>query len=112
MMSFYFDARRGSNARPIDIGFSPDSLHMKSRAYPAVEFLCLIGLQRFRPMPVEGRRRFFDYYTWEMPLASRVATVAACGLLPGVNGSRFCFEIKFRTDQRKHKAFTPATCMG
>src|SRR5439155_13043439 len=43
---FYFDGRRGANALPIDIGFSPDPLHMRSAAYPAVDCLCLICLQR------------------------------------------------------------------
>jgi hypothetical protein len=105
---FYFDARRGSNAQSIDIGFAPDSLHMTNAAYPAVEFLCLVGLQRFRPMPTDTRR-VFDYHTWTMPLAIHVAPLAACGLLTQVGGNAFRFEVAFRTDQRKHKAFTPAT---
>jgi CRISPR-associated protein Csb3 len=107
---FYFDARRGSNARPLDIGFSPDSFHMTNTAYPAVEFLCLVGLQRFRPLPTDSRRRF-DYHTWTTPLATRVAPLAACGLLPGVGGCRFRFETAFRTDQNKHKAFTRAVAL-
>ncbi len=105
---FYFDARRGSNAQAIDIGFSPDSLQMTNAAYPAVEFLCLVGLQRFRPMPTSARR-VFDYRTWAVPLETAVASSAACGLLTKVDGRRFRFENAFRTDQKKHKAFTPAT---
>jgi len=105
---FYFDARRGSNAQAIDVGFSPDSLQMTSAAYPAVEFLCLVGLQRFRPVPT-ATRRVFDYHTWALPLATLIAPSAVCGLLTHVEGRGFRFENAFRTDQKKHKAFTPAT---
>ena len=104
---FYFDARRGSSAQPIDIGFSPDSLQMTSTAFPAVEFLCLVGLQRFRPAPTPTSR-VFDYFTWRSPLALPVASVAACGLLFQDTGQGFRFESAFRTDQRKHKGFTSA----
>lgn len=48
---FYFDSRRGANAMPIDVGFSTDSLKLATIAYPAVESLSLIGIQRCRPMP-------------------------------------------------------------
>lgn len=105
---FYFDARRGSTARPIDIGFSPDSLQMTSVAYPAVEFLCLAGLQRFRPLPT-AKPRIFEYYAWREPLAACVAPLAVCGLLSQPGDPGFRFENAFRTDQRKHKAFTTAT---
>ena len=64
---FYFDARRGASALPIDIGFSPDSLQMTNIAYPAVEFLCLVGLQRFRPLQT-ANRRVFQYHTWSLPI--------------------------------------------
>lgn len=105
---FYFDARRGSSAQPIDIGFSPDSLQMTTLAYPAVEFLCLVGLQRFRPAPTD-MQRVFEYYTWTTPMATRIAALAACGLLKDAGACGFRFENAFRTDQRKHKAFTQAT---
>jgi hypothetical protein len=104
---FYFDARRGSNALAIDIGFMPDSLSMTTVAYPAVEFLCLVGLQRFRPVPTDTRR-VFDYFTWSVPLTTQVAPLAVCGLLPFADGLGYRFQIAFRTDQRKHKAFTPS----
>jgi CRISPR-associated protein Csx14 len=105
---FYFDARRGASALPIDVGFSPDALSMTAVAHPAVEFLCLVGLQRFRPMQV-GTSRLFDYFPWAVPIDCRLASCAAVGLVPHARGSRFRFENAFRTDQRKHKAFTPAT---
>jgi len=106
---FCFDARRGVNSHPIDIGFSFDPLRMTSAAFPAVEFLCLVGLQRHRPAPVPDRPRVFDYCTWTVGLDTRVAACATCGLLPNVGGNRYRFENAFRTDQRKHKAFAPAT---
>ncbi|BCR05676.1 type I-U CRISPR-associated protein Cas8c [Desulfuromonas versatilis] len=103
---FYFDARRGANAWSIDVGFSPDSLAMTTLAYPAVEALCFIGLQRCRPKPTETPR-VFDYFTWHYPLPIATIPMAVSGLLG--NGDGFRFENAFRTDQRKHKAFNPAT---
>jgi len=105
---FYFDARRGTTAMPLDIGFSPDSLKLVSLAYPAVEFLSLVGLQRFRPMPTAVRQTY-DYQVWTRPLAASIAPIAVCGLLADVHGQTFRFENAFRTDQKKHKAFKAAT---
>lgn len=106
---FYFDARRGASSRSLDIGFAPDALKgMTTVAFPAVESLCLVGLQRFRPLPT-ATRRVFDYHTWSPPLEANVAPTALCGLLPQVDSRCFRFENAFRTDQKKHKAFTPAT---
>ncbi len=102
---FYFDARRGSSALPIDIDFSPDSLQMRNLAYPAVEFLCFVGLQRFRPA-ITHRRRVFEYCTWAIPLITEIAPIAVCGLLDIAGTRAFRFENIFRTDQKKHKAFT------
>jgi CRISPR-associated protein Csx14 len=105
---FYFDARRGSNSAAIDIGFAPDTFHLTTRAYPAVEFLCLVGLQRVRPAP-HTVVRTFDYYTWRVPLAPLTAAAAGCGQLDSVLDQHYRFAVNFRTDQRKHKAFMPAT---
>lgn len=124
---FYFDSTRGANATPLDIGFSPNKLSvlraaaptktgkekwkqvkMESLAFPVVEFFALVGLQRFRPMPTD-QPRVFIYRAWTIPLPPSTAAAAACGLLPGVGGERFRFENGFRTDQRKHKGFLPAT---
>jgi CRISPR-associated protein Csb3 len=104
---FYFDSRRGGSARSLDIGFAPDALDMLSAACPAVEALCLVGLQRFRPMPT-GSPRVHEYCTWRTPLPAPVAGAAACGVLPAVGAARYRFENAFRTDQRKHKGFLPA----
>lgn len=123
---FYFDCTRGSNAHPVDQGFSANKLlvwrdgppsksgrikrkqvKMESAAFPAVELLALIGLQRFRPMPTE-LPRVFDYCVWTILLPPCAAAAAACGLLLGAGGNLYRFENAFRTDQRKHKGFLPA----
>ena len=105
---FYFDARRGSNARSLDIGFAPDAFGMTTLAYPAVELLCLIGIQRARPAPTAAKR-VFHYFTWGVPLPPIGAGCAAYGNLEVALDHAYEFEVGFRTDQRKHKAFMPAT---
>lgn len=102
---FYFDGRRGANALPLDVGFSPDALSFETVAYSATEFLTLVGLQRFRPCEV--KLRVYRYRAWRTPLAVTLAALGAATVLPDV-GPKFQFESAFRTDQRKHKAFSPA----
>ncbi|MBL9204908.1 MAG: hypothetical protein JNN01_07470 [Opitutaceae bacterium] len=104
---FYFDARRGPNAHSRDVGFAPNDLGVTTMASPAVEFLCLVGLQRVRPVPT-CKPRIFDYHTWTLPLPPEVASPAAAGLLPAVGSRSYRFESWFRTGQRKHKAFITA----
>lgn len=105
---FYFDSRRGGNAKSLDVGFAPDAFKMTSATCPAVEALCMVGLQRFRPMPTD-QPRVFVYRAWTIPLSPSAAAAAASGLLPRVGGNLYRFENAFRTDQRKHKGFLPAT---
>ncbi|MGR8979791.1 MAG: hypothetical protein ACU84H_06830 [Gammaproteobacteria bacterium] len=109
---FYFDARRGANAQALDVGFAPDAIQqLTSAAYPFVEFLCLAGLQRYRPIATQ-KSRVFDYYTWNIPLDNSIAVAAVCGLLPNAGKQGFRFENAFRTTQKKHKAFLPALPIG
>ena len=105
---YYFDSRRGANAQALDIGFMPDALHMTTAAYPAVEFLCLVGLQRARPAPTASPR-VFDYFTWSIPLSAPLLPTATTGRLGHVGAIGYRFENAFRTNQKKHKAFLPAT---
>lgn len=124
---FYFDCTRGANAHPVDQGFSANKLSvwrdgspgksgkikrkqvkMESAAFPAVELLALIGLQRFRPMPTD-LPRVFVYRAWTIPLPPCVAAAAACDSLPSVGRDLYRFENAFRTDKRTHKGFLPAT---
>lgn len=104
---FYFDARRGPNAHSRDVGFAPNDLGMTTIASPAVELLCLIGLQRVRPVPTE-KPRIFDYHTWSRPLPPELAPAATAGLLSEAGARGYRFESWFRTGQRKHKAFITA----
>jgi CRISPR-associated protein Csb3 len=104
---FYFDARRGPNAHSRDVGFAPNDLGLTTIASPAVELLCLIGLQRTRPVRTD-QPRVFDYHAWSSPLPAPLAPAAVAGLLPALGGPRYRFESWFRTGQRKHKAFLTA----
>jgi len=109
---FYFDARRGAHTTARDVGFSPDAVGATTVAYPAVELLGLVGLQRCRPRMATGRLvrnpRLFEYFTWSTPLPPSVINAAVQGLFPDAGRNGFRFESRFRTDQRKHKAFAPA----
>lgn len=104
---YYFDGRRGATALPLDVGFSSDALSLKTVAFSATEFFTLFGLQRFRPSPCGARPRVYRYRAWLGPLPVTLAALAAANVLPN-DGPMFQFESAFRTDQRKHKAFSPA----
>jgi CRISPR-associated protein Csb3 len=102
---YYFDGRRGATALPLDVGFSSDALSLETVAFSATEFFTLLGLQRFRPSDV--KLRVYRYRAWGTPLPVTLAALAVANILPD-DGPLFQFESAFRTDQRKHKAFSPA----
>lgn len=102
---YYFDGRRGANALPLDVGFSSDALSLETVAYTATEFFTLVGLQRFRPE--SPKLRVYRYRPWATPYPATLAALAAANAMPD-RGPLFQFESAFRTDQRKHKAFSPA----
>ncbi|NLX54153.1 MAG: hypothetical protein GXY58_03480 [Planctomycetaceae bacterium] len=104
---FYFDARRALNAHSRDVGFSPNSLSLKTTAYPAVEFFCLVGLQRIRPVPTK-QPQVFDYFTWSRSIPVNIVPAVASGLISSIVSHGYRFQNWFRTGQRKHKAFRPA----
>lgn len=104
---FYFDARRGPNAHSRDVGFSPNDLQLTTTAYPAVEFLCLVGLQRC--LPIKTRQlRVYDYHTWNSPIPPELIRPAVVGGMASQNANRYRFENWYRTGQKKHKAFRSA----
>ncbi len=103
---YYFDARRGPNAHSRDVGFSPNDLQMTTTAFPAVELLCLIGLQR--SLPAKTEPRVFDYSTWSLAVPPSLVPAAVSGLLPHIGQRRYRFENWYRTGQKKHKAFRSA----
>ncbi|MDP2320180.1 MAG: hypothetical protein Q8O42_12685 [Acidobacteriota bacterium] len=102
---YYFDGRRGATALPLDMGFSPDKLSLVTVAFSATEFFTLLGLQRFRPLEV--KLRVYRYRAWQAPLPATLAALVVANALPD-DGPLFQFQSAFRTDQRKHKAFSPA----
>ncbi len=104
---FYFDARRTSNAHSRDVGFSPNDLGLTSIAHPAVELLCLIGLQVSRPV-LTAESRVYDYFTWHVPLLPNLLLAASTGSLNLADARAYRFENWFRTGQKKHKAFRSA----
>jgi CRISPR-associated protein Csx14 len=81
----------------LDIGFSPDEQHMSVEAFPAVESLALVGLQRFRPLIDETTHpTSFVYTAWAEPLPVIVAAVTVCGILP----VRSCGNFRFTKPSR------------
>jgi hypothetical protein len=107
---FCFDARKGSGIAGIDMGFSCNAVKIKPASHPAVEFLCLVGLQRFRPAATADSQTF-DYYTWETPLGAAVAPAAVAGMLEHTGGLGYRFESAFRSNQKQHKGFKVATLL-
>ena len=106
---FYFDARRFAHS--LDAGFSLDAQDAETVAHPAVELLCLIGLQRFRPR-VGPSNRSFEYWTWQRPLRAPVAAAVLSGAVPIDAGQGHRFRLRFRDDQKRYKAFGFATPTG
>lgn len=104
---YYFDARRTPNAHSRDVGFSPNDLGLTSIAHPAVELLCLIGLQVARPV-LTAESRVYDYFTWHVPLLPNLLLAASTGSLNLADARAYRFENWFRTGQKKHKAFRSA----
>ncbi len=72
----------------LDVGFSPDEQDIPVLTSPATEILAAIGLQRCRPLPVEGKRRWFAYHVWQEPLDITVAPA----VMAGVGGVACAFE--------------------
>jgi len=112
---FYFDALRALNAKRRDVGFSVDalkkgSIHIKTMCRPAVEFFCLIGLQRTRPRPTtrqRGKERAYDYCTWTQPIPIELLPVAVAGQFTSVGVSAYRFTNPSRTQD--YRAFMTAT---
>ncbi len=99
---FYFDCRSGGDA--VDQGFSFDAMkNVTVLAYPVVEFLAFIGLNRFRPGGHE--RRVKRYATWSQPLPATLASAAAAGLLPAFIQQAYRFRLHARDASFRYKSF-------
>jgi CRISPR-associated protein Csb3 len=104
---YYYDARRAPNAHSRDVGFAPNDLGITSTAFPAVELLCIIGLQVARPA-FTPEKRVYDYFTWPIAIPTNLILAATTGNLGLFAVRGFRFENWFRTGQKKHKAFRSA----
>jgi CRISPR-associated protein Csx14 len=114
---FYFDPRRGNKSHPLDCGFSPDTHHMEAECCPALEALCFIGLQRARPAPTgvanQSRYTVWHRLSLEQPgIPASLVGAIACAAIRLPRSNDYVFDNYFRTDQRKHKAFSPSTPEG
>ncbi len=98
--AFSFDSRLSRN-NALDLGHFTDGTLAFS---PAIDVLCLVGFQRFRPEMIEvwNRNR---YCTWLEPLPVLVAPMAALGMLTPFVGQCFEFPVKARDSQGRFKLF-------
>lgn len=107
---FFFDARRFTNA--LDAGFSIDTQKLETPAYPAVELLSLIGLQRFRPIPSSTSKWSFEYSTWPVPLDATVAAAVASCVVSIRDTQQYRFSLGFRDSKKRYKSFRFAVQIG
>ena len=113
---YYFDANYAVNAQAQDVGFSIDRLgkgnvKIITPVRPATELLCLIGLQRARPLLAvneKGNERLYDYHTWNSPIAVSLVPAAVAGLLT-THGDHYRFANPSRA--KDYRAFLPATLL-
>jgi CRISPR-associated protein Csb3 len=106
---FYFDTRRFTNA--LHVGFSLDVHEMDTVAHPAVELLCLVGLQRFRPASSD-KGRTHHYGVWGVPLPPSVASSVVGGGVAPPGCRTYRFAMLARDAQNRYKAFGPSTLIG
>lgn len=110
-LPFNFDSDIGGQGSALDIGFSFDPLsssaatRIESVCRPALELLCFIGLQRFRPREIPRQNRFL-YTAWNIPLPPAAAAPAVCCAVLIRDASRYEFKLLYRT--KYLKSFLPA----
>ncbi len=110
-LPFNFDSDLGGQGSALDIGFSFDPLagsettRIEGTCKPAMELLCFIGLQRFRPRELKGENRFV-YTAWKIPLAPSVASAVACQSIRITDDPAYEFRLLYRT--KYLKSFMPA----
>lgn len=110
-LPFNFDSDLGGQGSALDIGFSFDPLagsettRIEGTCKPALELLCFIGLQRFRPLELKGENRFV-YAAWSTPLAVSIASSFASTAVSVGPRTTFEFPLLYRT--KYLKSFLPA----
>jgi len=106
---FNFDSNLGPQASSIDVGYSLDALKISTLTRPLIEFGAFIGIQRFRPCPVNRENRY-RYRVWHVPLTAQVASIAASTFLPCPGSTDLEFRLLYRT--KYLKSFLPAIQIG
>jgi hypothetical protein len=91
----------------LDVGFSPDEQGIPVLTCPATEILSAIGLQRCRPIPVQGKRRWCAYYVWRDALEVSIIPAVTSGV--GNRGPAFAFPVVMRSAQ--YGSFGWAYCL-
>ena len=110
-LPFYFDSDLGSQGSALDVGFSFDPLagnegtRIEVPCRPALELLCFIALQRFRPREIPRENRFV-YTAWSRALSPSIASAVACGAVDHGDGMSHEFRLLYRT--KYLKSFLPA----
>jgi CRISPR-associated protein Csb3 len=110
-LPFNFDSDLGGQGSALDVGFSFDPLagsevtRIEGTCRPALELLCFIGFQRFRPREIPHENRFV-YTAWSTALSPSVASAVACGGVNVGDGSLHEFKLLYRT--KYLKSFLPA----
>lgn len=110
-LPFNFDSDLGGQGSARDIGFSFDPLagnettRIEGTCKPALELLCFIGLQRFRPLELKGENRFV-YAAWNIPMSVSIASALACTAISNGRHPIFQFSLLYRT--KYLKSFLPA----
>lgn len=110
-LPFNFDSDLGGQGSALDVGFSFDPLagseatRIEGTCKPALELLCFIGLQRFRPREIPKENRFV-FAAWRSPLPPSVASAVACGAVNVNDVLLREFKLLYRT--KYLKSFLPA----
>ena len=110
-LPFNFDSDLGGQGSALDVVFSFDPLagsevtRIEVTCRPALELLCFIGLQRFRPREIPRENRFV-YTAWNDALPPSVAAAVACGAVGVGDGLLHEFKLLYRT--KYLKSFLPA----
>jgi CRISPR-associated protein Csb3 len=84
--SFGFDTRASRDA--LMVGYSQKEAGDPSVIYPETEFLCAVGLQKFRTTKD-------SYYIWKRPVPVVVAHAAAVQEIVGLRQSRYTMTVEF-----------------
>lgn len=110
-LPFNFDSDIGGQGTARDIGFVFDAFKSSRIAKfnrgcrPILEFLCFVGLQRFRPLELPGGETF-RYATWSTSLLPQIAAAVASTSVEVLSSQQFQFVMFNRN--KDYYCFFPA----